>query len=138
MSQTLNKGRIKTTRVGDEPFYVADFKGLTVIAHQQAASFVIQYDPCTSLPSHELNPGFLAFKGALQCLEQSEHYQPTRKDTSLIGDLSRGWEPAHIFVALNLYPLEQYAAGEWAHFHDPSYCCWLAMQAAYRYGKPTG
>ena len=132
----INKGRNPAPLVGDEPFHVADFNGYTVSASQHPCRFFITYDLSASEPSHPQNKGFLLFKDALQTLADHTHYRSVQSKPSLLHDLMSDWEPAHIFIALNLPQLEQYAKGEWVHFHDPSYCCWLAMEASHRYGKP--
>lgn len=135
MAVIKNKGRKKGSGLIADPFCVADFKGFKVVAHQQSTRFVIQWD---WISANDGNPGFTAFEKALKRLEESTHYRPLRADGSLIGDLSIDWEPAHIFVALNLHQLEKYAAGELAHFHDPVFCCWLAMEQSWRHAIHDG
>ena len=129
-----NKGRTKGSGLIANPFYAANFQGFKVTAHQWPTRFVVCWE---WNEAKESNPGFLAFRDALNALVEFTNYRHTQHG-SLIGELCSDWEPAHIFVALNLHELENHAAGKWTHFHDPSYCCWMAMEAGYRYGRSAG
>ena len=67
------------------------------------------------------------FAKALKALEESTGWNGNGGQTSLAGALMADWEPAHIFVAMNLTDLEKYANGECAFFRDAEHLLWDLM-----------
>lgn len=71
-------------------------------------------------------PDSALFQVALSRLEEATGW-PRLGDNCLSGQLLSGWEPAHIFVAINLKRLERIAKGQWAVPIDPGMAMWKLL-----------
>ena len=68
------------------------------------------------------------FTKALTALEESTGWNGNGGQKTLAGALMADWEPAHIFVAMNLRELEKYANNEWTSFRDAEHLLWDLMR----------
>ena len=73
-------------------------------------------------------PDAVMFRDALQHLEQSTGWTCNGGQSSLVEALCTDWEPAAIFVALNLDALADYAQGKTAFFKDAGDLIWYVMR----------
>lgn len=71
-------------------------------------------------------PDSALFQVALGRLDESTGW-PRLGNNGLAGQLLSDWEPAHIFVAINLKKLEKIAKGQPANPIDPGLAMWKLM-----------
>ena len=104
----------------------------TVITAKFGSSFVKAVDRGSAFhvyAGHLLmraTPDSALFLIGLARLQEATDW-PRLGDNDLAGQLLQGWEPAHIFVALNLRRLEKIAKGQWAVPIDPGMAMWKLM-----------
>lgn len=102
----------------------ANFGGTVVRAEKYLGRYSVEAGALLWGDTPEAN----RFRKCLQSMEQLTGWSCNGGQTSLVNALSADWEPAHIFVALNLKQLARYFDGKGATFHDAGYLLWLLMR----------
>lgn len=101
----------------------ATFGSTVVTAERRRSRFSVLSNPSLWNDSDDT----ALFAKALKALEKSTGWNGNGGQTSLAGALMADWEPAHIFVAMNLRELEKYANGQCAFFRDAEHLLWDLM-----------
>lgn len=102
----------------------ATFGGLQVTAYRTRSRFFVHTAYLLDEDHHDRQ----IFLDALDALVNATGWHCNASYESLAGALMADWEPAHIFVAMNLVELEKYANNEWAHFRDAEHMLWDLMR----------
>ena len=101
----------------------ATFGTIEVKAYRLANRFLVD----TSALFQDDSKDQQLLRAALDALVKSTGWDGNCGQSSLAGALMADWEPAHIFVAMNLKELEKYASGKTAYFRSAEDLLWSVM-----------